>query len=125
MHHLGIGTRHRGTQILAIADDHTITVIALATGEILSTHQIEPEKSYWRNTQRSPGRWPGLPVGKSRLRCHLCRDSTHGGRRGTRTPDILLVREALYQLSYASEAPQEYAIRGGPEKPGRKWKLSR
>jgi hypothetical protein len=24
-----------------------------------------------------------------------------GGRKGTRTPDILLVREALYQLSYA------------------------
>lgn len=62
MHHLGIGTRHRGTQILAIADEHTITVIALTTGEILSTHNIEPEKSYWRNTQRSPGRWPGLPV---------------------------------------------------------------
>lgn len=51
--------------------------------------------------------------------------NSHRGRRGTRTPDILLVREALYQLSYASEAPQEYAIRGGPEKPGRKWKLSR
>ena len=43
MHHLGIGTRHRGTQIL-------------------STHHINPEKCYWRNTQRSPDRWPGLPV---------------------------------------------------------------
>jgi hypothetical protein len=62
MHHLCIDTRHRGTQILAIADNHTITVIALATSEILSTHQIEPEKSYWRSTQRSPGRWPGLHV---------------------------------------------------------------
>ena len=48
-----------------------------------------------------------------------------GGRRGTRTPDILLVREALYQLSYASEAPQEYVIRGRADQPGRKWKLSR
>lgn len=56
MHHLGRGTRHRGTQILAIADTHTITVIALTTGENLSTHNIEPEKSYWQNTQRSPGR---------------------------------------------------------------------
>lgn len=62
MHHLGIGAHQRGTQILAIADQHTITVIALITGEILSTHDINPEKSYWRNTQRSPGRWPGLPV---------------------------------------------------------------
>ena len=56
----------------------------------------------------------GLDLGRS-----------NGGRKGTRTPDILLVREALYQLSYASEAPQEYAIRGMPDEPGHKWKLSR
>jgi len=59
MHHLGIGYRHRGIQILAIADDTTITVIELTTGEILSTHTIEPDKTCWRNTQRAPGRWPG------------------------------------------------------------------
>ena len=54
-----VGYRHRGIQILAVADDTTITVIELTTSEILSTHLIEPEKSYWRNTQRAPGRWPG------------------------------------------------------------------
>lgn len=59
MHHLGVGYRHRGAQILAIADESTITVIGLTTGEILSTHTIEPDKTYWRNTQRAPGRWPG------------------------------------------------------------------
>lgn len=58
----GRAVRSSGAQILVIADQHTITVIALATGEVLSTHDINPEKSYWRNTQRSPGRWPGLPV---------------------------------------------------------------
>jgi hypothetical protein len=33
-------------------------VIELDTGEILSTYDIAPQKSYWRNKQREPGRWP-------------------------------------------------------------------
>lgn len=56
MHHLGIGYAHARTRVLAIADDTTITVIALETGEI---HTIDPHRTYWRNTQRAPGRWPG------------------------------------------------------------------
>ena len=59
MHHLGTGATHARKRVLAIADDTTVTVIELETAEILSTHQIEPDKSYWRNTQRAPGRWPG------------------------------------------------------------------
>jgi transposase InsO family protein len=59
MHHLGIGTTHARKRVLAIADDTHVTVIELETGEILSTHQIQPTKTYWRNTQRAPGRWPG------------------------------------------------------------------
>ena len=59
MHHLGVGAAHTGKRVLALADDHHITVIELDTGEILSTHLIQPEKSYWRNQQREPGRWPG------------------------------------------------------------------
>ena len=59
MHHLGTGATHARKRVLAIADDTTVTVIELETAEILSTHQIEPDKSYWRNTQKAPGRWPG------------------------------------------------------------------
>ena len=58
MHHLGIGTEHARKRVLALADEHTITVIELHTGEILSTHLIEPDKTYWRNQTRAPGRWP-------------------------------------------------------------------
>ena len=58
MHHLGIAAKHARKQVLALADDHQITVIELATGEVLSTHLIQPEKSYWRNQQKEPGRWP-------------------------------------------------------------------
>ena len=36
-----------------------VTVVALDTGEILSTHLIEPDRRYWRNQRRDPGRWPG------------------------------------------------------------------
>ena len=59
MHHLGIGAANAGKRILALADHTTITVIELHTGEILSAHHIDPGKTYWRNQQRSPGRWPG------------------------------------------------------------------
>ena len=58
MHHLGTGIEHARKRVLALADDHQVTVIELATGEVLSTHQIEPTKSYWRNHNKPPGRWP-------------------------------------------------------------------
>ena len=61
MHHLGIGAAHARKRVLALADDHHITVIELETGEVLSTHQIEPEKTYWRNQNKQPGRWPSSP----------------------------------------------------------------
>ena len=43
------------------SDEDRITVIKLDTGEVLSTHQIEPDKTYWRNQNRKPGRWPSSP----------------------------------------------------------------
>ena len=58
-HHLGIGYAHARKRILAIAEQNTVTVIELETAEILSTHDIDPSKTYWRNTQKPPGRWPG------------------------------------------------------------------
>ena len=62
MHHLGIGTAHTGKEILALTDTASVTVIKLRTGEVLSVHDIDPARSYWRNKQKSPGRWPGLSV---------------------------------------------------------------
>jgi transposase InsO family protein len=59
MHHLGIGTTHARKRVLALADDHHITVTDLQTGEVLSRHLIQPDKSYWRNQNKEPGRWPG------------------------------------------------------------------
>jgi transposase InsO family protein len=61
MHHLGIGTTHARKRVLAFADDTHVTVADLTTGEVLSTHLIQPDKSYWRNQNKEPGRWPSPP----------------------------------------------------------------
>jgi len=60
MHHLGVGASNAHRRVLAIADQTTVTVIDPTTGEILSTHTIDPDRSYWRNQQKGPGRWPNV-----------------------------------------------------------------
>jgi transposase InsO family protein len=59
LHHLNTGVVNARRRVLALVDEQEVTVVALDTGEILSTHRIEPDKGYWRNTRRDPGRWPG------------------------------------------------------------------
>lgn len=59
MHHLGVAAKHAGKPIKILIDHDTATVIDQQTGEILSKHNIDPTKNYWRNQLRSPGRWPG------------------------------------------------------------------
>jgi transposase InsO family protein len=59
MHHLGVGASNAHRRVLAIADQTSVTVIDLSTGEVLSTHTINPNRNYWRNQQKRPGRWPG------------------------------------------------------------------
>jgi hypothetical protein len=44
--------------VLALADDDQVIVTDLATGEVLSRHLIQPDKTYWRNQNKEPGRWP-------------------------------------------------------------------
>jgi transposase InsO family protein len=61
MHHLGIGACHRGKRCILIADHTTVTVVHIDTGEIIATNTTDPTKTYWRNQQKEPGRWPGSP----------------------------------------------------------------
>ena len=58
LYHLKVGAAHARRRVLAIVDEVEVTVVALDTGEVLSSHLIEPDKGYWRNTRRDPGRWP-------------------------------------------------------------------
>ena len=59
LHHLNAGVAHARRRVLAIVDEHEVTIVGLDTGEVLSSHLIEPDKGYWRNQRRDPGRWPG------------------------------------------------------------------
>jgi hypothetical protein len=59
LYHLKVGAAFARRRVLAIVNEQEVTVVALDTGEILSAHRIEPDKGYWRNIRRDPGRWPG------------------------------------------------------------------
>lgn len=59
MHHLGIGITHAHTPVTILITETNVTVIERSTGEVLATHTINPTRTYWRNEQREPGRWPG------------------------------------------------------------------
>lgn len=59
LHHLGVGHDHAGIPVLILVDHTSVTVTRLDTGEILGDYLIEPDKKYWRNQTKEPGRWPG------------------------------------------------------------------
>jgi Integrase core domain len=87
MHHLAIGRAHARKRVLALADDQHITVVEIETGEVPSTHLIEPAKNYWRNQNTEPGRRPGSQKVRPmpRLTRDTCPDSRQQGGRGIRT----------------------------------------
>jgi transposase InsO family protein len=58
MHHLGVGAAHADSAVTILIDPDTATVIHTDTGEVLSQHTIDPDRSYWRNQHKPPGRWP-------------------------------------------------------------------
>ena len=60
LHHLKVGAAHARRRVLAIVDEQEVTVVALDTGEILSTHRIEPDKGYWRNHTKRPRPMAGV-----------------------------------------------------------------
>lgn len=59
LHHLGIGITHAHTPVLILVTTNTVTVISKTGHHVLSSHTIDPDKSYWRNQNKNPGRWPG------------------------------------------------------------------
>lgn len=59
IHHLGVGHEHARKTVLILTDETTVTITNQTTGEILGNYNIEPDKNYWRNQTKEPGRWPG------------------------------------------------------------------
>ena len=62
LHHLGIGTTHAGAKVLILVTATTVTVLATPSYQLIASHHIDPDRNYWRNQQKSPGRWPGRSV---------------------------------------------------------------
>jgi hypothetical protein len=59
LHHLGVGRDHARKPVLILTDATQATVTDQNTGEILGTYDIDPERNYWANKTKEPGRWPG------------------------------------------------------------------
>jgi transposase InsO family protein len=59
LHHLGVGRDHARKPVLILTDETSVTITDHNTGEILGNYLIEPNKNYWRNQTKEPGRWPG------------------------------------------------------------------
>jgi transposase InsO family protein len=59
LHHLGVGHEHARKTVLILTDETTVTITDQNTGEILGSYLIQPDKNYWRNQTKEPGRWPG------------------------------------------------------------------
>ncbi|OBA91324.1 transposase [Mycobacteriaceae bacterium 1482268.1] len=62
LHHLGIGRDHAGTPVLILVTTQTVTVISKTSHQLIASHTIDPNRNYWRNQQKNPGRWPGRSV---------------------------------------------------------------
>jgi transposase InsO family protein len=82
LHHLKIGAAHARRRVLAIADERDVTVVALDTGEVLSTHRVEPGRKVLAQPATRPrpmaevsGDWLTRMSLMSRLMWCRCRDS--------------------------------------------------
>jgi transposase InsO family protein len=62
LHHLGIGAAHAGAKVLILITTATVTVLTTPGGQLIASHHIDPDRNYWRNQQKRPGRWPGRSV---------------------------------------------------------------
>lgn len=62
LHHLGIGREHAHTPVLILVATQTVTVISKTGHHFIGSHHIDPDRNYWRNQQKNPGRWPGQSV---------------------------------------------------------------
>lgn len=58
LHHLGVGRNHARREVLILVDDYEVTITDRTTGEILGSYDINPDRNYWANKTKKPGRWP-------------------------------------------------------------------
>jgi transposase InsO family protein len=49
MHHLGVGVENQFRKVYVIVDHYKVSVVEKKSGEVLSKHVIEPNRTYWTN----------------------------------------------------------------------------
>lgn len=59
LHHLGIGRAHAGNPVLILVTTTTVTVVSKTTHQLIASHTINPDRNYWPNKQKNPGRGRG------------------------------------------------------------------
>ncbi len=62
IHHLGIGKNHTTTPVLIVVTTTTVTVLSKTTHQLIASHTVDPNRNYWPNKQKNPGRWPRSSV---------------------------------------------------------------
>jgi transposase InsO family protein len=60
LHHLGVGRTHAHTPVLILVTTNTVTVISKTGHHVLSNHQIDPDRNYWRNQNKTPAVGRGI-----------------------------------------------------------------
>jgi transposase InsO family protein len=60
LHHLGVGRTHAHTPVLILVTTNTVTVISKTGHHVLSSHQIDPDRNYWRNQNKTPAVGRGI-----------------------------------------------------------------
>lgn len=59
LRHLGVRKIHRRRKVVMLIDTDEVTALDVENSEVLSRHVIDPDKFYWSDKKKSPGRWPG------------------------------------------------------------------
>jgi transposase InsO family protein len=60
MHHIGLGTEHRGTRVIVLVHDLDVRVVDTTTGELIRALVVDPTKDY-QPLGRPPGPKPHKP----------------------------------------------------------------
>jgi transposase InsO family protein len=62
VHHLGIGKAHASTPVVIFVTATNVTVLSKTTHRLIASHTVDPDRNYWRNQKKNPGRWPRSSV---------------------------------------------------------------
>ncbi len=100
------------TSIAFVNDDDRVSMERIEDFRCGSLSDVSPLMAKFADPYESPENSTKRPTADVHQR-----KRNRGGGKGTRTPDILLAKQALYQLSYTPTVQGEYTRRFRPGQP--------